>query len=372
MARTKTTTKKTAAKKSTAKKHPAKKTAERRSAPVRTKAKINLKGLWIEELEDLLGDLGEKRYKARQLASWVYARGASDFEQMTDLSKDLRDKLSRIAYIENIKLVNRQISEKDLTEKYLFELSDGEKIETVLMWEGKRVTVCLSTQVGCALGCTFCATGKMGFKRNLTAGEIVDQVINLKEDRITHVVLMGMGEPFQNYEQTLKAIRILNNEMGGSFGAKRITLSTAGIPSMIRKLADENLKIKLAISLNAPTDATRNKLMPVNKKYPLKELIAAVKDYNKKTDRGVTFEYVLIRDANDSEKDALALSNLVKGVQCKINLIPYNPIPDLPYQRPSDERTVSFRDYLYPRSPTVTLRLSKGEDILAACGQLRT
>lgn len=354
------------------KKSTTKKSTAKISAPGKTKAKINLKGLWIEELEDLLGDLGEKRYKARQLASWIYAKGASDFEQMTDLSKDLRDKLSRVAFIDNIKLVRRQVSEKDLSEKFLYELSDGNKIETVLMWEGKRVTICLSTQVGCPLGCTFCATGKMGFQRNLTAGEIVDQIINLREDRITHVVLMGMGEPFKNYDQTLKAIRILNNEMGLSIGAKRIALSTAGIPSMIRKLANENLKIKLAISLNAPTDATRNKLMPINKKYPIKELVAAVKDFTKKTDRGVTFEYVLIRDVNDSEKDALALTKLVRGVQCKINLIPYNPIPDLPYQRSSDERTIAFRDYLYPRCPTVTLRFSKGEDILAACGQLRT
>ena len=333
--------------------------------------KMNLKGMWIGDFEQLLGELGEKRYKARQLASWVYARGVTDFSEMTELSKDLRDKLSRIATINGVQLVRRQVSERDLSEKFLFKLSDGEKVETVLMWEADRVTACVSTQVGCPLGCTFCATGQMGYKRNLTAGEIVDQIIALRDNRINHVVLMGMGEPLLNYDEVLKAIKIMNNEMGLSFAAKRITVSTAGIPAMIEKLADENLKLKLAISLNAATDAKRTKLMPINKKHPIKEVLAAVKAFGKKTKRGVTFEYVLIRDVNDSEKDALALSKLVKGIRCKINLIPYNPVDGLPYDRPSEEKILAFRDYLYPRAPAVTLRRSKGEDILGACGQLR-
>jgi 23S rRNA (adenine2503-C2)-methyltransferase len=334
-------------------------------------AKMNLKGMWVGDFEQLLGELGEKRYKARQLASWIYARGATDFSEMTELSNDLREKLNRIATINGVQLVKRQVSQKDLSEKFLFKLSDGEKVETVLMWEADRVTACVSTQVGCPLGCTFCATGQMGCARNLTAGEIVDQIIALKDSRVNHVVLMGMGEPLLNYDEVLKAIKIMNNEMGLSLAAKRITVSTAGIPAMIKKLADENLKLKLAISLNAPTDATRTKLMPVNKKYPVKELLAAVKEFVKKTKRGVTFEYVLIRDVNDSEKDALALSKLVQGIRCKINLIPYNPVDGLPYDRPSEERVLAFRDYLSPRAPAVTLRRSKGEDILAACGQLR-
>jgi len=333
--------------------------------------KMNLKGMWIADFEGLLGELGEKRYKARQLASWIYARGASDFSEMTELSKDLRDKLGRIATINGVELVKRQVSQKDLSEKFLFKLSDGEKVETVLMWEADRVTACVSTQVGCPLGCTFCATGQMGCKRSLTAGEIVDQIIALRDNRVNHVVLMGMGEPLLNYDEVLRAIRIMNNEMGLSFAAKRITVSTVGIPAMIEKLADENLKLKLAISLNAPTDAKRTKLMPINKKHPIKEVLAAVKAFGKKTKRGVTFEYVLIRDVNDSEKDALALSKLVKGIRCKINLIPYNPVDGLPYDRPSEERILAFRDYLYPRAPAVTLRRSKGEDILGACGQLR-
>jgi 23S rRNA (adenine2503-C2)-methyltransferase len=338
----------------------------------KTPEKINVKGLWIEDLEKILEELGEKRYRSRQLALWIYAKGATSFDQMSDLSKDLREKLSEIAFIENIKLVKSQASQKDISEKFLFELSDGEKIESVLMWEEKRVTLCLSTQVGCPLGCTFCATGKMGFKRNLTTGEIVDQAIALGHHHITNAVLMGMGEPLLNYENTIKAIRIMNNEMGLSFPAKGITLSTAGIPSMIEKLAEEDFKIKLAISLNAPTDEIRNELMPINKKHPLSQLLKAVKNYTKKRKARVTFEYVLIKDVNDSEKDALALSKLIAGVSCKINLIPYNPVSDLPYERPSEEKIKAFRDYLYPRCPTVTLRRSKGEDILAACGQLRT
>jgi 23S rRNA (adenine2503-C2)-methyltransferase len=336
------------------------------------KGKINLKGLWIDDFEKLLADLGEKRYKARQLASWIYAKGTSDFSLMTDLSQDLRRKLAQISYIESIKPVKRQISDKDLSEKFLFELADGEKVETVLIWEAKRVTVCVSTQVGCPFGCSFCATGRMGYKRDLTAGEIVDQIISLGEHRITHAVLMGMGEPLLNFDNTLKAIKIMNDEMGLSFSAKRITVSTAGIPSAIKKLADERLKIKLAVSLNSPTDKKRTEIMPVNKKHPLEKLMAAVKQFTDKTGRGVTFEYVLMEGINDSEKDALALSKLVRGIPCKINLIPYNAIPDLPFKRPSEEKVVAFRDFLYPRCPAVTLRISKGEDILAACGQLRT
>ena len=336
------------------------------------KEKINLKGLWIEDLEKLLDDLGEKRYKANQLALWIYDKKATDFNQMTDLSKSLREKLNSIACIDTIKLIKAQTSKLDFSEKFLFKLKNGEKIETVLMWEKDRITICVSTQVGCPLGCTFCATGKMGFKRNLTPGEIVDQIIALKDHKPTHVVLMGMGEPLLNYENTIKALKIMNSELGLSFAAKRITLSTVGIPDMIKKLADLTLKIKLAISLNAPTDEKRNQLLPINKKHPLQTLIEAVKYYTKKTKRRVTFEYVLIKDFNDSQKDALELSKLVRGIPCKINLIPYNSIPDLPFEKPSEEKIIAFRDYLFPRCPAVTLRKSKGEDIQAACGQLCT
>jgi 23S rRNA (adenine2503-C2)-methyltransferase len=278
------------------------------------KEKINLKGLWLDVYESMFDELGEKRYRARQLAQWIYARRATDFSQMSDFSKDLRDRLNQIAYIENIRMVKTQTSQKDISEKFLFELKDKEKVESVLMLDGKRVTACLSTQAGCPLGCTFCATGKMGFKRNLTAGEIVDQALAMTAFKpATHAVLMGIGEPLMNYDNTLQAM-----------------------------------------------------------KHPLDKLMKSAKVFNKKTNRRVTFEYVLMKDVNDSEKDALALSKLITGIRCKINLIPYNPVPDLPYERPSEEKIAAFRDYLYPRCPAVTLRRSKGEDILAACGQLRT
>jgi len=338
--------------------------------------KINLKALWIEELESFLDKLGEKKYKAKQLAKWIYNKGVTDFEEMTDLSKDLRRKLSEVAYIGKLKLTRKQVSKIDQTEKFLLELFDDKRIETVLMREKNRVTVCISTQVGCALNCIFCATGKSGFERNLSAGEIVDQIIAVKgylkeDEKITNIVIMGMGEPLLNYENTVKAIRIIQSELGLSISAKRITLSTSGIAPEIYKLADERLKIKLALSLNAPDDELRRKLMPITKKYPLSEVLEALKYYAKKNDIRITFEYVLIKDVNDSEEQALKLAKLIRGITCKINLIPYNPIKECPYKKPDEETLMKFRDILYPRAPAVTLRRSKGEDIQAACGQLK-
>jgi 23S rRNA (adenine2503-C2)-methyltransferase len=338
--------------------------------------KINLKGLWIEELENFLERLGEKKYKAKQLAKWIYNKGVINFEEMTDLSKELRRKLSEVAYIGKLKLTRKQVSKIDQTEKFLFELFDGKRIETVLMREKNRTTVCISTQVGCALNCIFCATGKSGFERNLSAGEIVDQIIAVKgylkeDEKVTNVVIMGMGEPLLNYENTVKAIRIIQSELGLSISAKRITLSTSGIAPEIYKLADERLKIKLALSLNAPDDELRRKLMPLTKKYPLSEVLEALKYYAKKNDIRITFEYVLIKDVNDSEEQALRLAKLIRGIPCKINLIPYNPIKECPYKKPDEETLMKFRDILYPRAPAVTLRRSKGEDIQAACGQLK-
>jgi len=295
---------------------------------------------------------------------------------MTDLSKELRRKLAEIAYIDKLKLIKKQTSKIDQTEKFLFELSDGKKIETVLMREKERVTLCISTQAGCALNCIFCATGSMGLERNLSAGEIVDQIIcakeHLKEDeKITNLVIMGMGEPLLNYENTLKSIRMIQSELGLSLSAKRITLSTAGIVPRIYKLADEGLKIKLALSLNAPDDELRKKLMPITKKYPLSKVMETLKHYAKTNDTRITFEYVLIKDINDSKEQALELAKLVRGIPCKINLIPYNPVKNCPFEKPDEETLQKFRDILYPRAPAVTLRKSKGEDIQAACGQLK-
>jgi 23S rRNA (adenine2503-C2)-methyltransferase len=339
--------------------------------------KINLKNLWIEELEDFLQKLGDKKYHAKQIAKWIFQKGVSDSELMTDLSKNMRELLKDRAYVSNLKLLRAQKSKIDQTEKYLFELEDKETIETVLIKEKQRNTICISTQAGCALDCAFCATGKMGFRRNLTSGEIVDQIIQVKkliplQEKLDNIVMMGMGEPLLNYENVIKAMKIITSELGPSISAKRITLSTCGIVPQIEKLAKENLKIKLAISLNATTDQTRNKLMPINKKYPLDKLLFAVKSFAQKTKRRITFEYVLIKDVNDSDEDALRLAKLIQGIPCKINLIAYNPVADVKFEKPDKERIEKFRDILYSRCPAVTMRKSKGVDILAACGQLRS
>ena len=338
--------------------------------------KINLKGLSLKELEEFLAQLDEKKYKAKQLFKWIHNKGLTDFEKMSDLSKNLRAKLEKRAHIQSLKKLKSVISRDKSTEKFLFELEDKEKIETVLIKDRKRITLCISTQVGCALSCVFCATGRMGFKRNLSSGEIVDQVIFIKkelkpDEKITNLVLMGMGEPLLNYENTLKAVSIMKSELGLGFASRKITLSTAGIVPKIYQLANDGVKIKLAVSLNAANDELRSQLMPLNKKFPIKELLKAAGYYAKKIDQRMTFEYLLIKDTNDSKKDALELSKIIRGISCKINLITYNKVPDLPFEKPDEERIKNFRDLLYPRCPAVTLRLSKGEDIQAACGQLR-
>ncbi|HEX9916173.1 MAG TPA: 23S rRNA (adenine(2503)-C(2))-methyltransferase RlmN [candidate division Zixibacteria bacterium] len=338
--------------------------------------KINLKDLWTEELEDFLQKLEGKKYQAKQIAKWVFQKGVSDFDLMTDLSKKMRDLLKDKTYVSNLKVLKAQKSKIDQTEKYLFELEDKETIETVLIKEKQRNTLCISTQVGCTLDCAFCATGKMGLKRNLFSGEIIDQIIQVKklippQEKLDNIVMMGMGEPLLNYDNAVKAIRIIASELGPSISAKRITLSTCGIVPQIEKLAKENLKIKLAISLNATTDQIRNNLMPINRKYPLDKLLPAVKSFAQKTKRRITFEYVLIKDVNDSDEDAFRLAKLIQGISCKINLIAYNPIAGVKFEKPDNERIKKFRDILFPRCPAVTMRKSKGEDILAACGQLR-
>jgi len=339
--------------------------------------KLNLKGLSLKELEVFLSQLGQKEYKSRQLFKWIYNQGLTDFGQMSNLSKKLRSELKDVACIRSLIEVRSARSEDESTEKFLFQLEDKEKIESVIIKDKTRVTLCISTQVGCPLGCLFCATGKMGFKRNLTSGEILDQIISMKrclkpEERITNVVIMGMGEPMLNYDNTSKAISIMKSELGLGLASRKITLSTAGIVPKIYQLAEEGFKVKLAISLNAANDNLRSYLIPVNKKYPIKKLLEAARYYADKTDQRMTFEYLLIKDINDSKKDALDLSKIVRGISCKINLIPYNRVPDLPFEKPDEETVKTFRDTLYPRCPAVTLRRSKGEDIQAACGQLRT
>jgi 23S rRNA (adenine2503-C2)-methyltransferase len=339
-------------------------------------AKTDLKGLSRAELEAYVKGLGWERYRADQIFAWIYRWGVTDFGEMTTLAKAKRHQLEEAAYISSLTLERQVASQVDATSKYLFQLEDAQKIESVLIKEADRRTVCVSTQAGCGLGCAYCATGDLGLKRNLRAAEMVDQVLCLRRflpgaEAITNVVLMGMGEPLLNYQQTVRACRLLNDPDGLAIPARKITVSTAGVVPGIRKLAREGLRLGLAISLNATTDQTRSRLIPINKKYPLAQLMKAAREYAQATARPVTFEYVLMSGVNTSPDDALRLAQLVRGIRCKINLIPYNSVPGKPYRRPSVEEAADFMKLLYPRCSTVTLRESKGADIMAACGQLR-
>jgi len=334
--------------------------------------KMNLKGLTSDEIEHLVISQGEKRFRANQLFAWIYRRNALTFEEMTDISKGFRSKLNEVAEIGQLKLVRTVQSNLTKTQKFLFELPDGHRIETVLMEEELRLTACLSTQVGCALGCSFCATARLGFHRNLEAWEIVDQLLAVKRlsgKNPTNVVIMGMGEPFLNYENVIKACHLLNHPDGAAISHRKIVISTSGIVPRIVQYADEKQPFKLAISLNAPTGIQRSKIMPINKKYPLEKLMDAVKYYAQRSRLRVTFEYILLKGFNDRPEDAIQLKKLVQGLRCKINLIPLNPVHQRDPQ-PDEVRINQFYAYFREFPAVVSVRWSKGTDIEAACGQL--
>ncbi|MCB2202281.1 23S rRNA (adenine(2503)-C(2))-methyltransferase RlmN [bacterium] len=338
-------------------------------------SKTNLVGFTRAQLESLFGDLGEKPYRGRQLYKWIYQTRQWDFAAMTDLSKTLRERLETGFTIDGLTVEHRSKS-IDGTEKFLFRLPDGHPVESVLIPDDERdrSTVCISSQAGCALACRFCATGTMGLIRDLTVGEIVGQLLFLRNlyghDCFTNVVFMGMGEPLHNYNSVIESLRIMKDELGLGLGAKRITVSTSGVTPKIRKLADSGLKVRLALSLHAATQEKRLKIMPIAETFGLDKLIDAVRYYADQTRDRVTFEYVLIEGFNDGMDDVLALARLIEGIPCKINILAYNPVPGLPYKRPSDEKVDWFGRQLYPRAPAVTVRKSRGRDIEAACGQL--
>ncbi len=332
---------------------------------------MELLGASSEELRDYCEKLGLPAYRGDQLARWIYVRGVSDFAEMTDLPKNLRAQLSVQARITRSNIAAFAES-PDGTAKALLELADGNTIECVLLPYEDRLTACISSQVGCAAGCIFCATGSEGFVRNLTPGEIVDQVLTLQGRigrRITNVVYMGMGEPLFNYSAVLKSIRLLNREVG--IAMRHITVSTVGIVPMINKLAEENLQLTLAVSLHAADDETRNLIMPISKKYPLKPLLESCREYASKTGRRVTFEYLLLGRINDSKEDAARLAALLRGILCSVNLIPYNPVEGFDFEKPSKETIADFRRVLEKNAINVTQRLERGHYISAACGQLR-
>src|SRR5689334_7608773 len=335
---------------------------------------VNVAELDLQELENALETRGRERFHARQLYRWIYKRGVVDFASMTDLSKELRASLAAEFEVATPRVVTESQS-IDGTRKFVLELGDERRIEAVFIPDTPAMTFCISTQVGCAMGCGFCLTGKMGLVRNLTAGEIAGQVRVLAGatgllDKPFNIVLMGMGEPLHNYDNTMKALRLLHEEHGLAVSPRRVTLSTVGIVPGIERLAHEPLMPNLAISLHATTEDQRTALVPPNRKYSLAALLDACRKFPLKKRSRITFEYVMLAGVNDSPEDARRLAKLLAGMKAKVNLIPLNPAPGIEFERPSDERVERFAQILADRHMTVSVRKSRGRDIRAACGQL--
>ncbi|MBQ3297473.1 MAG: 23S rRNA (adenine(2503)-C(2))-methyltransferase RlmN [Bacilli bacterium] len=326
-----------------------------------------------EDLENYFLSINSKKFHADQLFDWLYVKRVKSFDEVTNIKKEVLEEIKKNYILNNIKIVN---VEKDQdVHKYLFELNDGEHIEAVLMFHDYGTSVCISSQVGCNMGCKFCESGRRKKVRNLEVSEMVLQILLIEEElgkRISHVVVMGIGEPFDNYDNLIKFFRIINDPKGISIGARHITVSTCGIVPKILEFSDLDMQINLAISLHAPNDELRNKIMPINKAYPLKELMDALKIYLKKTNRRLTFEYILLKDVNDSEDCALELVKLVKGLNCYINLIPYNETNNIDFKRTNTIQIMRFYDILKKNSIGVTIRKEFGGKISAACGQLRS
>lgn len=333
----------------------------------------NIYGLTMEEMEEYFISLGSKKFHADQLFSWLYEKRIDSYDSITNIKKELLEEVSKKYSIDKLKVVS---IEKDVDVcKYLFELYDGEHIEAVLMKHDYGNSICVSSQVGCNMGCRFCESGRRKRVRNLEAYEMVLQILMIEEElgkRISHVVVMGIGEPFDNYDNLVKFLKIINNPKGLAIGARHITVSTCGIVPKIKEFSNLGLQFNLAISLHAPNDEIRNKIMPISKVYPLNELIAVLKEYYNNTSRRITFEYVLLDGINDSLENALELSKLVKGLNCYINLIPYNETNNLNFKRSSTIQIMKFYDILKQNNVNVTIRKEFGRNISAACGQLRS
>lgn len=332
-----------------------------------------LSGLNLKEIENITDKLGATKFRARQIHNWIYLKSVSEIDEMTDLSLKFREELKKVAVVTDIKIKVKQVS-SDGTIKYLLEFPDGECVETVLMRFDNRanLTACVSSQVGCAVNCSFCATGKRGFIRNLSYKEIIEQVLTIQRDtglKVTNVVFMGQGEPLLNLDNVFKAMEIFNENF--QIGARRLTVSTSGIVPKIRELADLDMQSTLALSLHASNHQTRLKLMPIEGKYDMDELHKALKYYVEKTGRRITIEYLLIKDLNDTLNSAKELAHYLKDIKCNINLIPYNPTEQNDYQRPSNNSIMKFKALMEHSGKKVTVRLERGADIDAACGQLR-
>ncbi len=332
--------------------------------------------LQLADIQQWLSEIGEKPFRATQIFEWLYSKRVSSFDEMSNLSKQLREQLKEHFDFTTLKTLIQQTS-KDGTMKFLFELHDGYSIETVLMRHNYGNSVCVTTQVGCRIGCTFCASTLGGLKRNLEAGEIVAQVVKVQqaldelEERVSHVVIMGIGEPFDNYDEMLAFLKIINHDKGLNIGARHITVSTSGIIPKIYQFADENLQINFALSLHAPNNEIRGKLMPINRAYKLPDLMKAIRYYVEKTGRRVSFEYGLFGGVNDQVEHAEELASLIKGINCHVNLIPVNYVPERDYVRTPRNQIFEFEKTLKKHKVNVTIRREHGHDIDAACGQLR-
>ena len=333
----------------------------------------NIKDYHLEELKQELKEIGEKPFRAEQIFQWLYHEKVQTFDEMTNLSLELREKLKNNYTICNFNILKKQES-KDGTIKYLFDVLDGNAIETVLMKYHHGNSICVSSQIGCKMGCKFCASTGINFVRNLTSGEIVEQIIRVEQDigeRVSNVVLMGIGEPLDNYKNVVNAIRLINHPKGLNIGARHISISTSGLVPKIYQLAEENIQCTLSISLHATDNQKRSSMMPVNNTYPIEELLQACKDYIAKTNRRISFEYALAKDNNDNLEDAKQLVKLLKGMLCHVNLIPINKIENGKFDKSSNENIMKFRDYLNEHGIVATIRRELGSDIDAACGQLR-
>ncbi len=334
---------------------------------------MNIYSQSLEDLENYFISIGQKKFKAIQVYDWLYKKNVTSFDEMTNIKKEIIQKLKEDFVFEVPEIVKVQKG-KDVC-KYLFKFKDNQSVEAVLMFHDYGNSLCLSTQVGCNMDCAFCESGRRKKVRNLTAGEMVSQILLVQNDlklRISHVVLMGIGEPFDNYDNVMKFINIINSDRGLALGARHITVSTCGIVPKIKAFASQKLQVNLAISLHAPDDNIRNKIMKISKAYPLNELMDTIKDYIKKTNRRVTFEYILLKGVNDSEECAYKLAKLLKGLNCYVNLIPYNETSHIEFKRSSEKTILRFYDILKKEKIGVTIRREFGGEISSACGQLRS
>jgi len=335
--------------------------------------KKNIKDYNLDELKNLMIELGEKPYRAEQIFKWIFVENVTSFDDMTNLSLELRQKLKDNFDLHIFKILQKQES-KDGTKKYLFDVLDGNAIESVLMEYKHGFTICVSSQIGCKMGCKFCASTGVKFARSLTSGEIVEQLLAIQRDqniKISNLVFMGIGEPLDNYDNVVNAIHILNNQKGINMGARHISISTSGLVPKIYKLADENMQCTLSISLHSANDKKRSEMMPVNNTYNIEELMKACRYYIEKTNKRISFEYALAKDNNDNLGDAKELVKLLKGMLCHVNLIPINKIENGNYSKSTNENILKFRDYLNEKGIVATIRRELGSDIDAACGQLR-